>query len=67
MVQPEWLAPKQAAVYIGVSPKTLENWRSHKRRVTDGPPFSRVSGRLVRYRRSDLDAWMERNKVEGAA
>jgi hypothetical protein len=36
-----------------VSPRTLERWRSEEK----GPPFIRV-GRLVRYRRSDLRAWL---------
>jgi predicted DNA-binding transcriptional regulator AlpA len=30
-----------------------------KRRLTgDGPPFIRIGGRLVRYRRSEVEAWL---------
>ena len=45
-----------AAAYIGVSPKTLPVWRSTQRYDL---PFIKI-GRLVRYRRSDLDEWLER-------
>ena len=51
----ELMATVPAAIYIGTSPKFLEN-----RRVTgDGPPFIRISSRCIRYRRCDLDAWVE--------
>jgi predicted DNA-binding transcriptional regulator AlpA len=55
----ERLSPKQAADRIGVSLGTLWNWR--KRKV--GPPFLTLVNRIV-YRRSDIDAWEERNRVE---
>jgi excisionase family DNA binding protein len=47
----------EAARYIGVTPATLRVWVS-RRRV----PFVRV-GRLVRFRRSDLDKYLDRNLV----
>ena len=47
----------EAAVYLGCSPATLRVWVS-KRRV----PFIRV-GRLVRFRRRDLDEFLEKNRV----
>ena len=51
----ELLNEEQAGQYVGgLSPVTLQTWRSRG----DGPPFLKV-GRLVRYRRSDLDAWLE--------
>lgn len=46
-----------AAAYIGCTPLTLRQWVS-RRRV----PFVRV-GRLVRFRKSDLDDWLEKNRV----
>lgn len=49
----------QAGRYIGgkaspVSARTLQRWRMEG----VGPCFARI-GRLIRYRRSDLDAWLE--------
>jgi len=51
------LGPAGAAPYIGVQEQTLAVWRSTGRY---GLPFIKV-GRLVKYRRSDLDAFLERN------
>ena len=48
----QWLSPAETAEHIGVSPKTLESWRSRGA----GPPFVRVGSR-VRYRPTDLDMW----------
>jgi len=46
----------EAAAYLGVSPKSLRNWRWRG----DGPTFVKLGGRkLVRYRRSDLSAFVE--------
>ena len=49
----ELLTVHEAAAYLGVAVQTLHNWRSSGRYRL---PCLRV-GRLVRYRRSDLDAW----------
>ena len=43
-----------AAEVLGVSPKTLPRWRW----AGTGPAFLRV-GRAIRYRRSDLEAWLD--------
>ena len=48
---------EEAAAYLDCTPDTLRVWVS-KRRV----PFVRV-GRLVRFRKKDLDAWIETNLV----
>lgn len=50
---------KQAAAFLDLAPNTLAVWRCTKRHDL---PFVRV-GRLVKYRRSDLVAWIERNTV----
>jgi hypothetical protein len=44
---------KAAAVYIGVSDRTLENWAVRG----GGPRFIKASRRVI-YRRRDLDAWL---------
>jgi predicted DNA-binding transcriptional regulator AlpA len=48
-----YLKPCEAAEYIRSSTSTLAKARMYKR----GPNFVRI-GRAVRYRQSDLDAWM---------
>jgi len=47
--------PPEAAAYIGITENTLSVWRCVGRYAI---PFIKV-GRLVRYRRSDLEAWLE--------
>lgn len=59
----ELLDEKQAADYLAVSPGTLSVWRSTGRYRL---PFVKV-GRLVRYRISDLDAWLEARSRESGA
>lgn len=49
------LTIKEVAEYLGIPVTTLYQWRYHR----TGPPGLRV-GRHVRYRRSDLDEWIER-------
>jgi len=53
----ELLDPVEAGRHIGgtqpVSPHTLSNWRIQG----SGPTYVRVGG-AVRYRRTDLDAWL---------
>jgi excisionase family DNA binding protein len=49
------LPSAEAAAYLGVREQTLAVWRSTGRYDLR---FIK-SGRLVRYRRADLDAWLE--------
>jgi excisionase family DNA binding protein len=53
---PELMSRAEAADYIGVKAQTLAVWACAGRY---GLPFVKV-GRLCRYRRSDLDAWLAR-------
>ena len=57
------LSRDAAAEYIGVRPQTLAAWATNKRYSL---PFVKV-GSLVRYRRSDLDAWLQSRTVGAAA
>lgn len=50
----EWLTQEEAAKFLGLSPATLQSWRSRKK----GPPYARF-GRAVKYRLADLRAWAE--------
>lgn len=53
--EPLLIGEKEAARILGFSPRTLQKWRSRG----DGPPFLKISSRgAVRYRRSDLEAWV---------
>jgi excisionase family DNA binding protein len=51
--QEAYFKPHEAAEYLRSSASTL----AKKRLNGDGPAFVRI-GRAIRYRRSDLDAWM---------
>jgi excisionase family DNA binding protein len=53
----ELLTRKEAAAYLGVQPHSLAVWACTKRYPL---PFVRI-GRLVKYRKSDLDAFIESN------
>jgi excisionase family DNA binding protein len=51
------LCEKQAANLLGLSPKTLRNWRSTGQTKL---PFIKL-GRAVRYAKSDLEAFCQAN------
>lgn len=53
----------RAAEYIGVACQTLAVWASTGRYDL---PFIKV-GRSVRYRKSDLDAWLAKNTATQTA
>jgi excisionase family DNA binding protein len=53
---PEMLTTKEAAEYLGVKPQTLSVWRCTHRY---GLPAVKI-GRCLRYRKSDLDKFIER-------
>lgn len=48
------LSNREAADYLGLKAATLNKWRV----FGDGPPFIKV-GHLVRYRKADLDAFLQ--------
>lgn len=45
----------KAAEYLGYTIRALQNWRVRG----GGPKFIKVSARSIRYRRRDLNAWVE--------
>jgi len=49
-----WLTQKQAAEYLGCTPKQLQGWRARG----EGPQATKVSRRALRYARSGLDKFM---------
>ena len=54
------LNEKEAAVLIGVSVKTLQA----RRYLGQEPAFIRLSGKAVRYKQSDIEAWINASRVE---
>lgn len=60
---PQMLSRAQAAVYLNVKPQTLSMWACTGRHSL---PFIRC-GRLTRYRRSDLDAWIQGRRGTSSA
>ena len=48
------MSRRDAAAYLGISPKTLAQWACSNQ----GPPSKRVGGRAFYYR-ADLDAFIE--------
>lgn len=59
LAAPALMRPSEVAEQLNVTIATLESWRSR-----GGPlPFVRLSGRAVRYRQSDVDAFIAQNTV----
>lgn len=64
-VQPsdDELLPKQTALWLGVS----EQWLGLRRAKGDGPPFERLSDRVVRYRRDAILRWLDQRIRQSTA
>ena len=52
------LTDETAATLLGVEPRTIRQWR-----VQRGLPFVRLTPKVVRIRRADLDRWIARHSV----
>jgi predicted DNA-binding transcriptional regulator AlpA len=52
------LDEKRLCAELAISPITATKWRARNA----GPPFIKV-GRLVRYRRADVEAWLAARTV----
>lgn len=50
------LDPTEVGEILGLSARSLERWRSEGR----GPVYVRLSARRIRYRRADVDRWINR-------
>jgi excisionase family DNA binding protein len=55
----EVLTTNQLADYLSISERTLIRWRVQR----VGPAWTKV-GHHVRYRKTDVDAWLERKRCE---
>lgn len=50
----ERISPKNAALFLGVSVRTLEEWRKKK----IGPAFVKLGPKLVRYEVAELERFL---------
>ncbi|RRS32309.1 MAG: hypothetical protein P794_01520 [Epsilonproteobacteria bacterium (ex Lamellibrachia satsuma)] len=58
----KWLSPRKVQDQYGFSTSTLAKWRMDNINI----PFSRM-GKYIRYKTTDIDQWIENNKVEVAS
>jgi hypothetical protein len=52
------LDDKQASVLLHTNPRCLRDWRQKR-----GLPFIRITSKVIRYRRADIDQWLEDRRV----
>jgi|Deesub1362B_J571_1020462.scaffolds.fasta_scaffold58691_1 predicted site-specific integrase-resolvase len=55
----ELLTEKEAAEFLGIARGTLANYRS----AGKGPPYVKIEG-TIRYRKADLEAYIEAHRVD---
>lgn len=53
----------EAALLLGASVHTLRNWRMRR----CGPPYYKIGGHSVRYRKPDLIEYREKSRIEPQA
>ena len=59
------LTEREAATYLGFKEETLRAWRCRHALRGMGPAYVQAGSRKgVRYRKADLDTWINRNRVE---
>ncbi|RPF80301.1 MAG: DNA-binding protein [Synechococcus sp. TMED20] len=56
---PSFLSETEAAQYLSLSVKTLRRWRFARR----GPTYAKLNNKLIRYAKTDLDEWINQQKV----
>lgn len=57
--QKEWLNPSEVHLIYGLSVSTLAKWRMRNINLI----FSKI-GKYIKYKRSNIEAFLESNKVE---
>ena len=58
----EWLTPKEVSTEFLFSTSTLAKWRMDNKNLS----YSKM-GKYIRYKREDIEAFIENNKVEVAS
>src|SRR5579859_4949344 len=56
----ELLNEAQTAELLGVAPGTLTDWRGQR----IGPPWVKMTNRLIRYRRADVEKWLSDRTID---
>ena len=57
-----WYSTEELAVRLGVDPSTVRRWRTAD--PLQGPPFVRLSARVVVYHAEDVEAWLRRRRTD---
>jgi predicted DNA-binding transcriptional regulator AlpA len=55
LMEQRWFTPRELAEKLGVSVRTLDDWRRKRR----GPRCLKVSYRTVKYPAEDLETWLQ--------
>jgi len=57
----EWLTPLELEEQYGYS----KSWQDKQRMAKSGStlPYYKIGGKFIRYKRSEIDAWMDEHKV----
>lgn len=50
----QFLTTRDVATILNLNPQTVIEWR----RERNGPPWVRIGQKAIRYRRSELEAWI---------
>lgn len=58
----EWMSMADLSAYCGLSPRTLRDLLRHP---VNPLPHVRLNQKILRVRRADFDAWMERFRFDG--
>lgn len=58
MFNPDLMTPSELCEYLGISRTTLTKWSKR----SDFPRAVRPTQRTVFYRRSEIEAWLDRSK-----
>lgn len=56
------LTVQQVSKLTGISVETLNQWRSQEK----GPPYLKIGGKLVRYRKADLIQYFDECRVDAS-
>ena len=52
------LTEEDAAQFLGILPRTCRAWRNSR-----GLPHLKITSKVVRYRRGDIESWLDQHRV----
>jgi len=58
----EFMTTQELARLLRVDPSSVRRWRTSV--PAQGPPYVRISGRVVKYRRADVDRWLAGRRID---